>query len=217
MTPADLYSRILPFVPGCPEAMVDQVVIDSVVELAEFSQAIFELSTTIPLVNGTATYSVVDAGGLELDLVRFVLGPGNRELTPLSSPGQLQDVLPNWQGDSSNEPTHYSAWSTPESLTVYPTPAQIAAGASLRVHGTWKPSLTATSFPDSLGRSYYQTIVEGAKSKLMLMPDKKWSNPQLAAISDKKFRDGMVDAKNEALHGKVAGSISVRPARFGGV
>ncbi len=217
MTPADLYSRILPFVPGCPEAMVDQVVIDAAVELAEFSQSIFEVATSIPLVNGTATYNVAEATGLDLDLVRFVLGPGNRELTPLSSPGQLQDVLPNWQGDESNEPTHYSAWSAPESLTIYPTPANIAAGAALRVHGTWKPGISATSFPEGFGRSYYQTIVEGAKSKLMLMPDRKWSNPQLAMISDKKFRDGMVDAKNEALHGKVAGSIRVRPVRFGGV
>lgn len=217
MTPSDLYSRILPFVPGCPEPMVDQAVIDSAVELAEFSQAIYEASPTIRLVEGRSTYSIFDGTGLDLDLVRFVLGPGNRELTPLSSPGQLQDVLPNWQGDSSNEPTHYSAWSTPELLTVYPTPSQIAAGASLRVHGTWKPSLAATSFPDSFGRSYYQTIVEGAKSRLMMMPDRKWSNPQLAAVSEKKFRDGMVDAKNEALHGKVGGSVRVRPVRFGGV
>ena len=197
--------------------MVDQAVIDAAVELAEFSQSIFEASPAIRLIDGKSTYSIFDGTGLELDLVRAVIGPGGRELTPVSSPGHLQDVMPNWQNDASNEPTHYSAWSAPESLTVYPRPERLEAGASIRVYGTWKPGISSTSFPDGFGRSYYQAIVEGAKSRLMLMPDRKWSNPQLAAVSEKKFRDGMIDAKNEAVHGKVAGSIRVRPARFGGV
>jgi len=212
MTPSQLYSRILPFVPGCPEPTVDQAVMDAVIEFADRTQAIFTTSTPVPLVDGRSTYYVFGDYGLEPDLIRGVyVGP--RELTHATQ-SRLHDLIPSWQTAESSEPTVYTTFEESGSITVYPKPRNVNGGA-LTIVATWSPGLDATSFPDELGRRYFRDLAEGAKARLMMMPDRKWTNPQLGAICQGKFDSGISDARIEAIHAKGAGSIVVRQRQFG--
>lgn len=214
MTPSQLYSRVMPYVQGCPEPTVDQAIMDAAIEFAEKSQIIFTQEAPIPLVDGRATYYVFPEFGLDLDMVRAV-HCGTRELIRLT-PNSQHDNVPDWRTSMSSEPTHYSTFTSSGEITVYPKPTSVN-GATLRVQATWHPSMTATSFPDEMGKKYFKEIAEGAKAKLMMMADRKWSNPQLAIVCERKFEDGALDARIRALHGNAAGTITARPQRFGGV
>lgn len=213
MSPSQLYSRVMPYVAGCPEPTVDQAILDAAIEFAERTQIVFTHEAPITLVNGQSTYYVFPEFGLDVDMVQGV-HCGTRELIRVT-PNSLHDEVPDWQTSISSEPTHFSTFVSPGEITVYPKPASVN-GAKLRVMATWAPTMTATSIPDELGKRFFRDLVEGAKARLMLMPDRKWSNPQLGAVAQNAFDSGVVDARIKALHGNAAGTITARPRRFGG-
>lgn len=211
MIPSQLYSRILPWVPGCPEPTVDQAVMDSVIEFCDRTQIDVRVDEQIELQEGVSDYEVFGDDDVEQDLVRGVYGP-NGEITSVT-PARLQDLLPDWQTGESTIPVYYGTWFTPGSITFWPRPNQ--TGVLVRVASSWKPALEATSFPDSFGRQYFQTLVEGAKAKLMSMPERKWTNLQLAGVHQMKYDAGIADARAVALHGRSAGTLVARPQAFG--
>ncbi|WP_022667916.1 hypothetical protein [Desulfospira joergensenii] len=60
-----------------------------------------------------------------------------------------------------------------------------------------KPLETVSSLPNFLFNDWFQTIAAGAKAKLMIMPGRAWSNPNLAVIHSDVFEDGVGDAMRE--------------------
>ena len=212
MSPSALYSRILPYVPGCPDPAVDQAVMDAATEFAERTQLLFTIEAPIPLVNGVSTYSVTTVTGIAVSLIRHVYC-GTRELDPVT-PSSLHDQLPAWQTSESSEPTHYSCFGEPGTITVYPAPQRVSTEA-LRIVASWEPAFGATQLPDELVTGYARDIVEGAKARLMLMPDRKWTNLPLAGLAQNNFEAGVAEGKIKAIHSKAAGSVFVRPRKFG--
>lgn len=213
MTPSQLYSRILPYVQGCPEPIVDQAVMDAVTEFAERSQASFTLESPIPLVDGKSTYYVFPDFGLSTDLIRHVYC-GLTELRQCT-PSTLRDEVPNWEVATAAVPTHYTCYGDAGEITVYGRPLN-SNGASLRVIASWSPTLTAKAFPSALGERYGRDIAEGAKASLMMIADRKWTNLKMAGIAREKFENAIVDARLLAIHANAAGTITARPQRFGG-
>lgn len=213
MTPSQLYSRIAPFVQGCPEPTIDQAVMDAVTEFAERTQIAFSQEAPIPLRDGVSTYHVFPLAGLDIAMVRHVFCR-TRELRKVT-PTSLHDAIPDWQTISSSEPTHYGTFEEPGAITVYPK-VRDPNGATLVVMAAWQPAFGATSFPDDIGRRFYRDIVEGAKAHLLLMPDRKWTNPALAGVARANFEAGIADARIKAIHSNSAGTITARPQRFGG-
>lgn len=208
------YSRLLPFLPGCPEPLIDQAIMDAAAEMAMATQADYSIERPIALVDGKRSYYIFGSSGVEVDLVREVYC-GARELQHKTTT-QLGDALPNWQTAESSEPTYYNTIGEPGTISVYPLPRNVQAGATIVAVVSWRPGMLATAIPDTLGKQYYMEIVDGAKSKLMLMPgDRKWANEKLGLLAGKKFEDGKNDAMLRALHQGAAGSLSVRARRFG--
>jgi hypothetical protein len=213
VSPQELYSRILPYVPGCPEPTVDLAVIEAATEFAEKTQLSFFMEAPISLVDGTSTYYIAPDYEVEVDLITGVFCAG-RELKHVT-PSSLHDQAPDWETSESNEPTHYSTFGDAGSITVYPKPMN-TTGQAIRVFASWVPSFDATSIPDELGRTYARDIVEGAKARLMMIPDRKWTNLQLAGIAQGKFDSAIVDGRIKAIHNSAASTITARPQRFGG-
>lgn len=212
MSPSALYSRILPFVPGCPEPAVDQAVMDAAFEFARKTQLVFTIEAPIPLVDSQATYQLPAVSGLDTDLIRGVY-LGARELDQVT-PTSLRDRLPNWQTAESNEPTIYSCFGAAGTITVYPKPVGVT-GQALRIVASWVPSFTAATLPDELVSTYGRDIAEGAKALLMMMPERKWTNLPLAGVAQGKFDTAISEGRIRAIHAKAAGTIHVRPRQFG--
>ncbi len=212
MTPSDLYSRILPHVPNCPTPLVDQAVMDTAIDFASETQIDFNIEAPIALANGQDSYSITEATGMKVDQVRHVYGP-LWELEPVT-PSQLQDRLQDWQTNQASDPRFYRTWPDANTIVVYPTPQNVTT-QTLRVIAAWKPARTATAFPDKLGEDHFDALVAGALSRLMLVPERKWTNPQMAGVHAGAYNTARVNARIEAIHAKTVGTIRVRPRQFG--
>ncbi len=67
------------------------------------------------------------------------------------------------------------------------------------VYVSLKPLRSATELPDILYNDWYQTIAAGAKAKLMVMPEKPWTNPKFAGLHSGVFEDGAKSAMRKAF------------------
>lgn len=61
-----------------------------------------------------------------------------------------------------------------------------------------KPARDATALPNILYDDWFEGVESLAKSNLMMMPDKKWYQPQLAKINYSKYLQDLGDAKIQA-------------------
>ncbi len=84
----------------------------------------------------------------------------------------------------------------------------VGTGATARVSLTVvdPTSIDKTpSVPDGLYAKYREIIVDGVLFKLMAQPSKPWSNPQLALMRGRLFRNGMHKVRHEAEMGFLYG------------
>lgn len=69
----------------------------------------------------------------------------------------------------------------------------------MNVYVSMKPLRSATALPDILYNNWYQSIAAGAKAKLMFMPEKPWTNPQLASVHASIFDTGVKEAMRKTV------------------
>lgn len=207
-----LLPQLLVELPGCPESLVASALVRACIEFCRNSEA-WELTLDpITLVEGEHTYDLGSPAGAQLVTIKNVW-VGANALRPVTQ-ADLQRVLPDWQSALGNEPAFYMG--TPDwlSVRVYPIPSS-PVDTPMVVRAVFAPWLSARSLPDAIATRYFETLCAGAKATLMLVPQRAWSNPQLAVVYATQFAEGITNARNEALHNRAQGTVSVQPRRFG--
>lgn len=112
-------------------------------------------------------------------------------------------ALPNYRSfpvDLADNQTQGQGFTTSDRITVLPA-ATYAAGQVLKLQAVLVPSNTATSLPDALVAQFGQYIAEGAKSRLMLLPGKEYSNPGAAGIASVAFEAAIGSVQHQAHKG----------------
>ena len=209
----DFYRYITPELPGAPSELLRQAVMLTANNFCVETQALDQLSDPIQLQPGQADYDMDPLSGCQPVTIKGVW-TGNRELRPVTM-SELFQLLPNWQSAKSSEPSFYNMVKGFGVLTVYPTPAD-PVSAQLTFHAVYAPQQTGSILPDVLFDRYFDAIAAGAKARLMIQPGQTWSNPQQAVIYNRVYDATVNQARGDALHNRVPGSIRVRPIRFGG-
>jgi hypothetical protein len=202
---------VLPHVPGCPVVVAEH-------ELRRASQEFFRRTrawrvnlTTIAVPASTAEISCEPADAAH-DLVRVeaVLYDG-RQLDPETVENLDKGFSDEWAAHVGT-PTHYVQL-TPGILRLYPVPSD-AATFGVKIRASVTPSESATGIPDDLAQKYRDAIQAGAKSRLMLMPGKGWTNLDLAAIYGRSFSDMADSANADAARAFGAAKIATRQVWF---
>ena len=210
-------SRVLPDVPGCPDVLALQAVMDAAIEIFEETQIWAPpAGSPVTLQNAVSDYGPTIPAGARVGRIKSVWC-GTRQLDK-RTPGNLSDVLPDWQTAKSSEPTYYTLVDT-DTIRVYPMPDSVT-GASITIHASYVPldDLSGHSnptIPDEYGVRYRDAIVAGAKARLMIVPDRKWSNERLAGYYKTQFDNALAEIKTHAIHAQLPGTITVRPRAFG--
>jgi hypothetical protein len=75
-----------------------------------------------------------------------------------------------------------------------------ASSFDMTINMALKPEQAATSLPDILFDDYFQGIASGAKAKLMIMPKKEWSDPQLAMVHSGIFDSWVGKATRKSFY-----------------
>ena len=180
--------KVLRKVPGCPEFLIEEAIIDALIDFCEGSLYWQADLTAIDIVSGTSTYTPTTP--TDTLMVTVVKAFDEGQPIELKSEDSLDRDWPklNWRYPYY---THDSGLSTPwRSVTssqadfIYmPTPRTVrlvgipdtskTGGLTLKV--ALKPTRTATTVDDVLYDEWYEEIAMGAAGKLQVMEGKAWT------------------------------------------
>lgn len=176
---------VLPHVPGCPNALVEHELRRTAQEFFRRTRAWKQSFSYMPVAANTVEVMVKPADPT-LDLVRVeAVYFDDRMLTPLT-----YDTLSGWYGDTwenhtaSSPDSFYSL--EPAKVRLYPIPFA-SATKGLKVMASVTPSDTSTGLPDDIALKYRDVLHVGAKSRLMLYPNRAWTNMDLAVAYGQNF------------------------------
>lgn len=99
----------------------------------------------------------------------------------------------NWRTDIGLPTRYYVQNDTTIGLALAPN-----AAGNLRISAALKPTREATTFPGWITQRYMEVIAHGAKWRVLRIPSKPYSNATLAAYYERKWEDGIADARIRA-------------------
>ena len=211
------YNSLLPYIAldtqGASEPLMVAMINFSVRELC-LQSGCWNKHEDIAIVSGQSDYSPTVPTGAKVRYVRSILLNNNREITPAS-----EDHLLYYKRDAFaaiGSPLYFYMLDDGK-FRLLPKPADNDSGLVMNVRTVFVPEFEATVFDSDLLEKYAETIVSGAKAKLMEMPAKAWSNPNLAAYHKQVFNDGVSKARIDVELSNVGSIMKVKARNFKGV
>lgn len=201
------YQDLMLHVAGCPYPLVDHALLRSAQEFCAGSRVWNVTLTPIAVTAGTTTITVPMDADKELVRIEEAWYDGKRlgRITKSTLDALNTD---DWSVHTGTPSEVFQL--SPGIANLYPLPmANSTIGLKLRVSA--KPSDAAIGIHDEIAMKYRTAIEAGAKAKLMLYPNKPWSNIDMAAAYLQMFNGAIASAKFDATKSFVRGRIASRP------
>lgn len=191
------YDEVLPYVPGCLEAIALNAIQQAATEFCERTWAMNGDHDPISSVADQASYDYVPPAN---KLVVKVLEAwySDEPITP-KAPDQLRSIYGRKWQEQTGLPMYYTS-TEPRSIILVPYPAEAVTDA-LTMRVAFKPTPGATTIDTQIWEEYHEEIAAGARYRLMLMPKKPYTNVQQAAIEKARYDDGIAEVKHRVQRG----------------
>lgn len=202
------YPRILPYLPGCPEPLAAQVLINSAINFCENSLTLRQNLTTFSTVIEQVQYALEPPTvHHEISRVMGVTLDG-KELT-----AGLTEALRGDMPTAKAKPRGFYTDRTDSNLTLMlsPPPDQVY---SVVVNVVLRPTRAATMLDDDLYNTWIDPIVSDAIARAMQIPGQSFSNPAQAAALLSEAARLTLHARIEGNYGSVRGSMRIRYRPF---
>lgn len=179
------YPHVQPFVPGCPEVVIDQHLLDAAADFCERSEVWKYNLDRDSTIAGLSEYTLDPPSGalIENVVALYLDGALLKRVSDLD--------FKDYPDRGNAKPTCFSVYED-QQVRFYPTPDKAYSFTGVCV---LKPSLSATGVEDFIFETHRKTIACGAVASLAVIPGKEWSNPELSAYYTAKFHKAMDDAK----------------------
>jgi len=190
-----LLPEILPMVSGCPDSLVQNSVRASVIELCERAgvyQAELDPLTTVANIY---EYDLEAPSGTSVQKILWVTH-GGKDVEPITTT-LLEQRLPNWR-DGSGVP-QYFIQQTSSLFILAPIPMVTSVNSTV-IRAVLRPTHTSTSCANDVMNDYRDTIVNGALSRILRIPNKDWTDLMGAQIYGSLFNQGVESAERRARH-----------------
>lgn len=182
LVPLDsLLRHVMPIIPQLPHEMALDYVRQAYTELARRSSLIVAKLEQDYQAN-VHDYPLEPPEGYEIFQIMGIDHPSYR-------------YVDHWGG------CNYGLWNTRfdivdnKSIYFHTAPSVDSVG-SLIIYAKVIPGRCCEQIPASVEVPYGQAIAEGALGKLMLIPNKPWTSPQIASIHTRNFNIGIMSARN---------------------
>lgn len=193
---ADFFPRVMPFAPGCSAPIAEQYIRDAAIEFCMRTRA---WRDTDEFVITAATEEIVTVPPYAAlhEIERMWLD--GRELTPVTWPTA-------WEGEDGTGTPRYVTQVGIDGVRVSP-----AGEGALKVSMFLKPAESADLVPDFLLDQYAQVIADGALSRILVMPGKTYTNPDMAALFGGSFQQQTSRLFNLSRRGQQRAPVRTRP------
>lgn len=202
------YPRILPYLPGCPEPLVDQVLLNSAIEFCEASMTLRQNLDMFKTSVGKVEYDL-DPPSAQHDINRVMgVTVNGRELH-----AGLAEAIRNDLPTANATPRGFYTDRTDSTfmLRLAPPPDGVYP---VIVAVTLRPARTATQLDDDLFNIWIDPVVSGAIGRAMQIPNQPFTDyaraDQLLAEAARLTNSSRI----EGNYGLVRGSMRVRPRSF---
>jgi hypothetical protein len=196
---------VLPYVPNCPDSLIESSLRSACIEFAERSKAYtFDLDaiTSIP---GVYEYEFDQPSGTDVHQILWMTYDGN-DLDPIS-PRSLELNYSDWRNKTSVPQVYLQK--TPDAFWVIPIPGSaVANGIQLSV--ALKPSRTTNNIDTTFSNSYRDGIVYGTLYRLLRIPSKDWTDISASRDYLSLFNQEIVQAELKARGGDLGVKRTVK-------
>lgn len=187
-TADDFLKNVAPFAIECPDIIINEFVEQSMIRFCSETGVMAEW-LEIETVADTQEYILDVSIGIPNKVFNVIL---NESLLLYESTGK--------PFDDSGCPQAYRLQG--EEIYLYPTPD---SAYTIKAFVMSIPDRSNPEISDNVFNAFGETIINGALSRLLLMPDKAWSAPEEAGRYHRLYVEGSVNARiNINLHDKVA-------------
>lgn len=176
---SEFYDFTLPDLPGCPEAMLDHALREAAIVFCAQSLAWRWAHPDIAVLAGSDRYAYAppaDAGVHALTWAKF----NEQEIDAAAGEGDIR--IRDWRNQSG---TPEYVLGEADGIQLVPKPD---LPGTLRLEVALKPSPEAAGIDDAIFSEYREAIAHGAIGRLMLAPNKPYTNGQLAGLHQYEFR-----------------------------
>ena len=192
---SELLDEVLPYLAADPsDPVTENAIKRTVIEFCAASWIWKHMPDAIDVVAGESTYDLEPAAGTDIATVVSAELDGipleNRALT------WLNKEVPRWRTEASR-PKYFTQVDTEQVILAALPDSNITGGLTTTL--ALQPSQSATSFPKWIFNQYLYVLAEGALAKLMMMPNKPWTDIQNGADRRTKFEAGIANARASAL------------------
>ncbi len=204
-----LVNRLSPSVPGCPQPILEQHIRDSAIETCERTLAWRYEQPSTRLTPGVYEYPYNNP--LQTEVHAFITAAVNGSpLEPLTLE-QLYMKYPNWPDldvDQRADP-RFICQLDPDNYVLAPLP-DASKAYDIKMIVVLKPLRTATGMDKTIFDDLENVIMHGALQHLLVMPNKNWSDRELATYHAKQYLSKITERRARANIGAARASMSVQ-------
>lgn len=187
----EFYDYVKPSVPGAPNELVDLCLRSAAIMFFKETE-VMTADKSLPLIANQAIYQTDNAPLSETTRVlEFRLADGT-PLHPITRL-ELQESDQNWALEK-GQPTNYLQIS-PRQIRMFPIPDK---SYSSTISIVLQPTRTSTGVEDEMFNEYVECIANGTINRLTRIPQKPWTNMELAASMGVVFQADIRNARIEA-------------------
>lgn len=204
-----LVSRLAASVPGCPQPILEFYIRDSAIDACERTLAWRYQQPPIRLTPGVYEYPYNNP--LQTEVHAFLTATVNGSpLAPLTIE-QLYDTYPQWPSLVAGQRAtpRYICQLDPDNFVTAPVPDD-SVPYDLRMIAVLKPLRTATGMDKAIFDELENAIMHGALQHLLVMPNKNWSDRELATYHAKQYLSKITERRARANLGAARASMSVQ-------
>lgn len=208
----DIVNRLMPSVPGCPTPIVEQYVRDAAIEACERTLAWRYEQPRIRLTQGVHDYEYEPPTDAEVHAVLTATCNGVK-MKPVNLE-QMHDIYPKWpyDGPDAEADPRYVTQLDPDNFAVAPLPD--ATAYDIRMIVALKPLRTATGMDKTALDDLENVVMHGALQHLLVLPDRTWSDRELATYHAKQFAFKLAERRARSNIGAARSSMRVQMQPF---
>jgi len=200
---SSLVKEVLPYVPLCPDSLVEQNLRSATIEFCERSKAYILDIDPFNTISGVYEYDFDIPTGTEVHQVLLMTHDGN-DMDPIS-PRSLELNYPDWRNRTGNP--HVYLQKTPSTFWIVPVPSgpkQVIASVAL------KPSRTSNNIDTVISNQYRDAIIYGTLYRLLRMPNREWTDIGAAQEYSFQFNQELKQAELRARGGDLGVKRTVK-------
>ena len=200
-----LVKDILPYVPNCPDSLIESTLRSACIEFAERSKAYVYDLDPITSISGVYEYEFDQPSGTDVHAILWMTYDGD-DLDPIS-PRSLELNYSDWRNKTSVPQVYLQK--NPSTFWVIPVPGSaVTNGIQLAV--ALKPSRTTSNIDTTFSNSYRDGIVYGTLYRLLRIPSKDWTDINASRDYLGLFNQEIVQAELKARGGDLGVKRTVK-------